>query len=73
VPGDVTVELFGTGILTFVAGGVLAAAGVEVGVNNESKIVAAGAGVASIGVLCTTAAAEDDPVDVLVGQFATVA
>lgn len=68
VPGDVTVELFGWGILTFKSAGALATAGVEVGVDANGRIAAVGAGVRTIGVLLTTATAIDQDVDVLCNQ-----
>ncbi len=63
--GNVSVESTGFAVVTLPAGAALATAGVKVGINAAGKVAAPGAGVADIGILLTSAAAEDDDVDVL--------
>lgn len=67
-PGDVTVESFGTGVLTFVLADTLAA-GILVGIDSAGKLDVPGVGILAIGVLLTGGDA-DDEADVLVGVYA---
>jgi hypothetical protein len=72
VPGDVTVELFGTGILTFKSGAAIAAAGGPVSIDSTGRVVDAAADSSQLGVALTTAGAAGVDVDVLVGLNAPV-
>lgn len=65
VPGDVTIEARGLYVQTVEAGGAFAA-GTEVGVGGDNTVVAAGAGVATIGIALMASTGAGDPVDVLV-------
>lgn len=65
VPGDVTVEARGLMVRTAPAGAAFAA-GVEVGINATGDLVAAGAGVATVGISLMASAAAGDLVDFLV-------
>ena len=62
--GDVTVEMRGFYVRTVIAGAILAA-GVEVGYGAASTLVAAGAGVATVGVTLMAATAAGQPIDVV--------
>lgn len=65
VPGDVTVEVRGLYVQTVLAGGAFAA-GVDVGVGAGNTVVAAGAGVATIGISLMASTGAGDDVDILV-------
>lgn len=65
VPGAVTIEARGLYVQPVLAGGAFAA-GVEVGIGAENTVVAAGAGVATIGISLMASTAEGDEVDILV-------
>lgn len=65
VPGDVTVEARGLMVRTIPSGGAFAA-GAEVGIDINGDLVAAGAGVATVGISLMAAAGAGEDVDVLV-------
>jgi hypothetical protein len=65
VPGDVMVEARGLYVDTVLAGGAFAA-GVEVGVGAGNTVVAAGVGVATIGISLMASTGAGDDVDILV-------
>lgn len=65
VPGDVTVEARGLYVKRELAGGAFAA-GADVGVGAANTVVAAGAGVASIGIALMASTGAGDDVDILV-------
>lgn len=65
VPGDVTVEARGLYVQRVLAGGAFAA-GVEVGIGAGNTVVAAGAGVATIGISLMASTGSGDDVDILV-------
>lgn len=69
VPGDVSVNVYGTGVKDFVVGAAAVVAGTLVGINAAGLLAPAGAGVATIGV-ALMAGATGAPVDVLVGIYA---
>lgn len=65
VPGDVTVEARGFYVKKVLAGGAFAA-GVDVGIGAGNTVVAAGAGVATIGISLMASTGAGDDVDILV-------
>lgn len=65
VPGDVTVEARGLYVKPVIAGGAFGA-GVEVGIGAANTVVAAGAGVATIGISLMASTGDGDDVDILV-------
>lgn len=65
VPGDVTIEARGFSVDRVLAGGAFAA-GVEVGIGEDSTVVAAGVDVATIGIALMASTGEGDDVDILV-------
>lgn len=64
VPGDVTVEVPGFSVLRLVSGGAIDA-GEEVGIDVNGLLVAAGAGVRTIGLSLTSTAGAGLDIDVL--------
>jgi hypothetical protein len=68
-PGDVSVNVFGTGVKDFVVGAVAVTAGELVGIDAAGALAPTGAGVATIGV-ALMGGATAAKVDVLVGIYA---
>lgn len=64
-PGDVTVEARGVGVKKHLSGGAFAA-GAEVGIGAAGALLAAGVGVASIGIALIGATGAGQSVDVLI-------